>query len=135
MGAQTRVFMHMSEQRGKRKARCYWTPSRRQESQVTDRDSVRGLVCVMRQTEAEGLVRRENKSTGICEGSPHLSIHPKVVFSGRSWDLVPWSPHTHLAQDSGVLEKEMRKELEDSRTLAIAWYCCWTAVLQTWHGH
>lgn len=126
--------MHMSEQRGKRKARCYWTPSRRQESQVTDRDSVRGLVCVMRQTEAEGLVRRENKNTGICEGSPHLSIRPKVVFSGRSWDLVPWSPHTYLAQDSGVLEKEMRKELEDSRTLAIAWYCCWTAVLQTWHG-
>lgn len=94
------------------------------------RDSVRGLVCVMRQTEAEGLVRRENKSTGICEGSPHLSIRPKVVFSGRSWDLVPWSLHTHLAQDSGVLEKEMRKELEDSRTLAIACYCCWTAVLQ-----
>lgn len=31
------------------------------------------------------------------------------------------STHTHLAQDSKVLEKEMRKELEDSRTLAIAW--------------
>lgn len=127
--------MHMSEQRGKRKARCYGTPSHRQESQVSDRDSIRDLVYVMKQTEAEGLVRCENKNTGICEGSPHLSLHPKVVFSGRSWDLVSWSPHTHLAQDSRVLEKEMRKELEDSRTLAIARYYYWTAILQTWHGH